>query len=1144
MLFEKKYFGNGQGNYDDVDFILLPNQWVNLENARIGSTDKGVIGTIESVGSNVLLSSIQPSVTFVQIGAVADDVNSNIYYFLKDLYGPWDKIVCYNIESGIFYNVLFSAQVIGGFNFSKDYLIHSARVVNGLLYWTDNLNQPRRINVQAGINLNHPGIIPDVDPYTAPLNAEVITIIRKPPAYPLAFEKLEDVSIETNQIKNNAFRFTYQYVYRDGEESTLAPHSLLAPYNFPNEDYNSIEITVPFDEIIDQDVQRVNLIVIYAAGETGFIIKTWDKNNSTDNTEITDHNNGSTPLTFEYANDAVGEAIAAPTLVKPFDSVPLRSETLEQGANRIFLGRNLVGYDTPNVSSLTATTITGGGGTIDGNWAYVTVDYTEVGGPQTANVNWIFAYFPIPIDGTHPAGYYDFTTAPLDNNDYAGSTPSYPPTIDINDYTFIGTTPSGDVMTYIAANDQVIITFTIENRFYFNSGLFLLPVSTVGGGVLTNTSVLKSDSPYRLGVVFYDQYLRQCGVVVGYKIATPDRTYDQPNYEYGIQWNLPAVALAGEIPDWAYYYSIVSTKSLRTSFFVQAQAGDIVYATKDADGVYEFTSTTYADSNAGVALKLDLLNGMGMGYSYQEGDIAKIYISGSSNIYSLSILAQMGDWVVAELIDLGSLASTNAFFELYTPQAQTAAEIYYEVGNIYPILDPTTNARRYSELSAFLPGDVYLLTRGTAPDDYVTENMSPNTTLWRNWFTNVGRPQVVVRQGQQQKETSIKWSNTFIPGTITNGLSSFEALNEKILAGEMGPLRKLNITSKVNNEQGAVMLGVCELETASMYLGETQLVGSAANAFVAQSTDVIGTVNILKGSFGTINPESVTEFRGNVYWVDVLNGKVVQYSLNGLFPISNYKMTRYWKLFCDQYLSMTAEQIEALGSRPFIFSTVDPHHWELLITVPKVLETPPMGYLPDDPYTSYVYPFDIWDGQAKTLVYKINAEPNFWMGAYSQTPEGWITIQNKLFSFKFGQLYEHNNTDSYGNFYGTQYKSRLMGVCNQQPERIKVYNNISVEANMLPTLTYFMSLSPYTQVSNLQDFDWENKEGVLYSQIYRNVLTPTATGLQTNALVTGEKMRTYAYRFMVEFTVSTTPMELRFINFGYQLSLGHSIPTQ
>jgi hypothetical protein len=433
---------------------------------------------------------------------------------------------------------------------------------------------------------------------------------------------------------------------------------------------------------------------------------------------------------------------------------------------------------------------------------------------------------------------------------------------------------------------------------------------------------------------------------------------------------------------------------------------------------------------------------------------------------------------------------------------------------------------------------------GTSANKYLIEAMSPNVTYWKNWFTNAGRIQEKVRVGQQLKDTSVKWSNTFIPGTITNGLSTFDALDEKILQGELGPLRKLQITSKVNNELGAVMLGICEKETASMYLGEAQLVGSAANAFIAQSTNVIGTVNILKGSFGTINPESVVAFRGNAYWFDALNGKYIQYSLNGLFPISNYKMTRFWKLFSEQYLSMTSAQIEALGSRPFVFSTVDPHHWELLVTVPKLLVNPPKGYLPDPPYTDYIYPFDIWDGQAKTLVYKINAEPNFWQGSYSFAPEGFISVSNRLYSFKFGQLYQHNNTDTYCNFYGMQYKTRLMFVCNQQSERPKVYNNATVEANMLPSLMYFLSEAPYQQVTNIQDFDWQNKEGVLYCQLYRNALTPSAVGLLANALIAGEKMRTYALRILIEFSVTTFPVELRYISIGYQLSLGHSIPIQ
>src|ERR1700680_3082041 len=105
------------------------------------------------------------------------------------------------------------------------------------------------------------------------------------------------------------------------------------------------------------------------------------------------------------------------------------------------------------------------------------------------------------------------------------------------------------------------------------------------------------------------------------------------------------------------------------------------------------------------------------------------------------------------------------------------------------------------------------------------------------------------------------------------------------------------------------MLAICAAgETASLYLSENIIQATTGDQIVAQTTDVIGYINNLRGSYGTINPESVREFRGNVYWLDALNGKYIQYADNGLFPISNYKMTRYWKLFSDQYNSMTPQQ--------------------------------------------------------------------------------------------------------------------------------------------------------------------------------------------------------------------------------------------
>lgn len=1126
-------------NADDADFSVGQDEVINSENVRFGSTDAGVINTIESIGSTTLLSEIQPSVSTVVIGSADDTANNRILYFVADLYANNDKILCYSLDTETFYTVLLNAQVTGGLNFDKNSVIHSARVVNGLLFWTDFLNQPRRININAGINLNHPGTFPTVTAYTDPLTAESITVIRKPPVYPLTFAKATDGTINTNQVKNNAFRFTYQYEYRDGEKSTLAPHSLLSPYNFPAETYNSIDISVPLTEVPDQDVQVINVIVIYVDGEQSFIIKRWDKSNSTDASEIALHVAGTTALSFDFANDEVGESVDGATLVKLFDSVPILSETLEQATNRLFLGRNLLGYTTPTTTSLSAAVVAQGSA-INGNWYAIRVDYGELnidmGCVPGITATWYLAYFPIAIDGTHPAGFYDLTASPLFYNNVSGS-PTLPGTITIANYTWVGTNPSGDVFTYISTYDSLYVPFIICSRAFLDSTPDA-PVSTSGGGLTTNVNVLKSDSPYRLGVVFYDKYLRQSGIVAGPKITTPDRTYADPIYNYGIQWTLDGGVQADEIPDWAYYYGIVSSKGLRASFFMQARAGDIVYATKDSSGNYVFTSTTYADSNAGVALKLDLLVGIGMGYSFQEGDVVKVYIQGNATVYSLAVLAQSGEWVIGELVDLGSLATTNAFFEIYTPRPQTAAELYYELGTVYAINNPTTDLRSYSTVSAFLPGDVYLLTRGTTPNDYITENMSPNTTLWRNWFTNVGRQQFIDRIGQRFKETSIKWSNTFIPGTITNGLSTFDALDEKILPGEMGPLRKLQITSKVNDEQGAVMLAICEDETASMYLGEVQLVGSAANAFVAQSSGVIGTVNILKGSYGTVNPEGVVEFRGNVFWPDLQNGKIIQYAANGLFPISNYKMTRFWKLFSDQFMSMTQQEIEDLGNRPFIFTTVDPHHLELLISIPKLLNTPPKGTLPDYPFKDY--PYDIWDGKGKTIVYRLNQEPNHWQGAFRFVSEGFVSIQNKLFSFKNGQLYIHNSLTNQCVFYGTQDRARIMCLSNSLPQIPKSYNNMAVQANMKPIFTYLYNDYPYQQSSDLIADDYRSLEGVFYSPIYRNKLIPTATGYNINGLLTGEKMRAESLKIMLEFDVSEKQLEFRFLDIGYSTSAGHT----
>jgi hypothetical protein len=670
-------------------------------------------------------------------------------------------------------------------------------------------------------------------------------------------------------------------------------------------------------------------------------------------------------------------------------------------------------------------------------------------------------------------------------------------------------------------------------------------------------------SPYDLGIAFYDFAMRKTSVVPmpSNPISIPARNYAMTSAISNIVWSLSNANALDEIPADAYYYAPLRTLNLRTRFFIEGLSQRTVpvspptvpatyvynttYATKDSSGNYVFTELIYSGDTVGIAIDTTSLVRAGLGYVFTQGDVCYLIRSDNAVNLSLPVIAQVGKYIIIKAADVGDVRNFDYLVEIYTPYQASAEEPYYETGNMYRVLNPGTNSRSYETLSDIFNPDVFALTRNTGVNTYLAEAMSPNDLFYNRWDTDAGKVNLVSSLGKQVNPQQGSYSNTFVPGTAINGLSTFDATNVFSVPESNGAIEKLILASKVE-EQGTVMLAICQDETSSIYLGETKMTdATGATQFLGASTNVVSTINELKGSFGTLNPESVYSFKGNVFWLDVKNGVMVQYSENGLFPISNYKMTRFWKQFSKQYLSMTQAQIVVLGSRPFIFTAVDESNWEVLVTIPKLLATPPKGYLPD--YPTMIYPFDIWDGQAKTLVFRLNANPNYWQGAYSFAPQGFITIQNRLFAFSVGQLWQHNRTDDFGLFYGVRYKSRIMVVYNQFPNKPKVYNTSAVEANMKPTLTYlrteptldtFAEYDLYEQASDLVDFDYVVKEGQLYSKIYLNKLIPTATGLSTAGLLTGEKIRALVLKVLYEFSITNIPLELRYLQLGFDISRG------
>jgi hypothetical protein len=604
----------------------------------------------------------------------------------------------------------------------------------------------------------------------------------------------------------------------------------------------------------------------------------------------------------------------------------------------------------------------------------------------------------------------------------------------------------------------------------------------------------------------------------------------------GINWTLNNNNALVEIPEGAWYYSVDITNCLRTRFFVQG-IGPLVYAARDATNNYTFTTLAYASTLAGIAVDITGLQSYAQGYVFSQGDQCRLYVGLIE--YTLSIIGQVGQYIICQLQNIGDLTDGKGQFEIYTPYQRQADEPYNEVGQIFPISNPGTSARTYGTITGTISGDIYVISRG----GYLTEAMNPNDQYYTRWFTNAGRPDFIDYIGQARHQTSIAYSNTFIAGAMNNGLSTFDALDVQDIGPDFGPLQKIQLASKVA-KIGTVMLGICSgPATASIYLSENTLISQTGDSVVAQANAVIGSIHELKGGFGTLNPESVIEFRGNIYWFDVQNGMIIQYADNGLFPISNYKTNRFWNLFAQQYKSLTAAQIEALGSRPFVFAGIDPHHGEVLFTVPRVLTQAPNGTLPD--YPSIQYPFDIYDGQSKTMVYKLYTDPNHWQGSYSFAPEFMMYVENELFSFVGGQLYVHNQQSNYCQYYGTQYQPFVAGVSNQAVNLPKSYNNISSESSAPPLFGYlFTNYSPlYVQRSDLVNNDFVYKENIYYAPILRNKYDPAFGTNHALALLAGEKMRSTALYYMAQWDASQGPVTVKFINIGYTPSLGQKVQT-
>ena len=152
----------------DLDDRLVPNsEYREALNISVGKSEGDSMGVAQTILGNSEIknndgSELETNTNLTCIGSFSDNKNNRIYQFLTDYTdstpslitlpgaGKEMKITVYDPSASPVYRTLVSGIFL---NFSKTNIITGVNLVEDLLFFTDNRNQPRKINVASASNI-------------------------------------------------------------------------------------------------------------------------------------------------------------------------------------------------------------------------------------------------------------------------------------------------------------------------------------------------------------------------------------------------------------------------------------------------------------------------------------------------------------------------------------------------------------------------------------------------------------------------------------------------------------------------------------------------------------------------------------------------------------------------------------------------------------------------------------------------------------------------------------------------------------------------------------------------------------------------------------------------------------------------------
>ncbi|QDP47294.1 MAG: putative structural protein [Prokaryotic dsDNA virus sp.] len=323
----------------DTDLrTLQPEEARYMLNARGYSSTGGKALSIENIKSQVEAIFPEANGENFVVGSISHPEKNDIYVFIWNAGGK-HRIMRYNTISDTVELVLETSL----FGFTKQCLIQGFAITSQspsetLLYWTDGVTQPKKINVFRARQHTKGDY---VNGYPNPLELEHIRWIKYPPVNAPSFIHGKDPNVGYNNLAENVFQFRYRYVHKDGERTaySAASKATFSEYQLRNSVfqkqgvdfvYNYVDITL---ENAWNDVDKIEIIGKNSKSTEWVLIKTLDNDTNNDT------------QTYRFYNDDVYNATDSFETAKSYDAVPLRAVAVENVFNRAIFGNAVDGYD-------------------------------------------------------------------------------------------------------------------------------------------------------------------------------------------------------------------------------------------------------------------------------------------------------------------------------------------------------------------------------------------------------------------------------------------------------------------------------------------------------------------------------------------------------------------------------------------------------------------------------------------------------------------------------------------------------------------------------------------------------------------------------------------------------------------------------